>query len=212
MEWHQGRMILVPHQPLLLILVGFGYSSTFSIRECCWIIPAVFLELFHLGTMGGYHVELEPQSDEWWSVAVTMSRKSVIKLLQIVIQQPAIKNRCGWTHIHTCFLFLLGGHLLLKRPMTLDFTNVCSNGYLSLCQPLLAVLNQSTLACLRTHRSNSGLRQQKRWSGTFAVGIQSDGMLLLSPCKCLAELDPILCKNSLMNRTSRCFLWLRAGA
>lgn len=58
----------------------FGVFLYLSIRECCRISAVVFAELFHLGTKvhyGASSKELEPlQSDEWWSIAVTTSRKS----------------------------------------------------------------------------------------------------------------------------------------
>lgn len=130
-----------------------------------------------------------------------------------MIQHPAIKNRCGWTPTaaphSSCLLFLFGGHLLLKPALTLDFVNVCSHGYLSLCQLLLAALNLqvsgSPPACPRTHRSDSGLAE------TFVWYIWQRKCSLMECCcrrrACLAELDPILCKNFSINRSSRCYLW-----
>lgn len=97
--------------------------------------------------------------------------------------------------------------MLLNPALTLDFVNACSHGYLSLCQLLLAALN----LLLRPVHEPTGAIQGEDNSSAGLGEMQSDGMSVPPPCRCLAELDLILRKNSSINRTSCWDLWLQAG-
>lgn len=205
MERLQGRKLLVSHLPLQLILVG--------------VLPKKRSSVHYIAS----NVKVDSvQSDEGWSIAVTMSRKSKQKCLKAAsnsdttpcklkidvrehTQLCPTKRRAAFSSCLVDIYFSILPYMFVAM-VTFLCVSCFSLHWISRFLVRLWPVHEPTEAIQGCDSRNVSLVH-------LTVEMRSDGMLLPWLCESVAELEcPILCKNSFINRTSRCYLWLRAGA